>query len=128
MTTLSPALRRRGRITVADDLTDLDRLLVDYVSAFLVGLGDESEIEAADSRHRYDRNSRPLLAAPNYTGADELGGTQRSFEFAIFALASTVCVEVSTCGETNVMRLVASEFPEASTISTGRFIFNWADF
>ncbi len=49
---------------------------MDHVSTFLVRLGDESEIEAADSRHGHDRNHRFLLAAPDYTGADELSGAQ----------------------------------------------------
>src|ERR1700686_1550545 len=66
-------------IVVADDLADLERLLVDHVSTFLVSLSDKSEIEAADSRHSYDRNNRLFLAAPNHTGADELGSAQAIF-------------------------------------------------
>jgi hypothetical protein len=52
-------------IVVADDLTDLERLLVDYVSTFWIGLSDEREIEAADSRDGHDRNHRLFLAAPD---------------------------------------------------------------
>src|ERR1700686_117515 len=66
-------------IVVADDLADLERLLVDHVSTFLVSLGNESEIKAADSRHGYDRNNRLFLASPDHTGADELGGAQTIF-------------------------------------------------
>jgi hypothetical protein len=41
-------------IVIAHDLADLERLLVDHVSTFLVGLGDECEVESADSGYGYD--------------------------------------------------------------------------
>src|SRR5260370_13940363 len=63
-------------IVVADDLADLERLLVDHVSTLLVRLSHESEIEAASSRHGHDRHNRLFLAAPDHTVADELGGAE----------------------------------------------------
>jgi hypothetical protein len=63
-------------IVVADDLADLERLLVDYVSTSLVRLSDESEIEAADSGYGNDWNHGFFLAAPDHTGSDKLGGAQ----------------------------------------------------
>src|SRR5260370_8140075 len=61
---------------VADDLAGLERLVVAHVSHLLVRLSHESEIDSADSRHGYDRNNGLVLTAPDYTGADELGGAE----------------------------------------------------
>src|ERR1035438_3185864 len=63
-------------IVIADDLADLERLLMNHISAFLIGLRDKSEILAADPRHRYHRNHRLLLCAPNDAGPNKLGGAQ----------------------------------------------------
>ena len=57
-------------IVVADDLADLERLLVDYVSTFLIGLGDKREIEAADARHSHDRHHRLFLRYPTPRGRE----------------------------------------------------------
>src|ERR1700722_1542009 len=38
-------------IIVSDDLANLEWLLVDYISAFLIGFRDECEIHTADARH-----------------------------------------------------------------------------
>lgn len=63
-------------IVVADDLADLQRLLVDYISAFLVRFGNEREIKATDSRDGYHRNDGLFLAPPDDSGSYELSRTQ----------------------------------------------------
>jgi hypothetical protein len=57
-------------IVIADDLADLERLLVDYVSTFLIGLGHESEVKAADSRHGHDRNHGLFPGCPRRHGRE----------------------------------------------------------
>src|ERR1700679_4367000 len=63
-------------IIVADDLADLERLLMDHIPTLLIGLGDKSKIEPADSRHGHHRNHRFLLASPNHARANDRRGAQ----------------------------------------------------
>ena len=63
-------------VVVSDDLADLERLLVDNISTFLVGLGNECEIESADARDRNHRDNRFLIGSPNNASANELGRAQ----------------------------------------------------
>jgi hypothetical protein len=59
-------------IVIAYDLANLQRFLMNYVSALGIGLRHKGEIEASNARDRYHRHHRSLLAAPDDARSNEL--------------------------------------------------------
>ena len=70
-------------------------------------LRDECEILSADARNRHYRHHRSLMRSPDHSRADKLQIAQPVLVLAMRAFISTVCVVLSTSGETKLTRLSA---------------------